>query len=708
MRGANGAGVEAAWLAPARHRVVIALLFSSVMVLGAVAALSPATRAPTHLAATASHPPRALAGPGIGSGMGPSGLSLGISVTPGIICVTNNIACPGNQQTARVTMEATAPTSVTITYPAVQVIFLLETTAYDGTYDGSLGVPGREYCADSSLHQPCEESNGVPFFVAHAGDIASTISSANPRSSVTFGLVDFFSTGDAYDKFSVDTAQGLESVAYHVDVGAPVSASNFESAVTGTFQQQVLGGGWVYPGLNFGNNILHSDSITALYGALMGEGIAWVPNAHHVIILIGSTAPRDPSFIQNYCVSPSAAWRFACFGNQGDFSSPCEPSYNFGDLSSPNCLGWTQSQNGDPNATIAGLAHWAPNCLNSLGGRCTIDTISLWTTPTDPYSPGWPGALDAGPGGPLVVPNTIKALTAACDMARATGGSWDGPSFFACAGGGIGDLQFVPHGPDLTPNLGNPSLLSAFHGVSFGPLLSDVIARGGNESMFRFVPFANVRPAPDLQMQTTCGTPNGVRNDCPGASFLNGSNYESLNWNWSNTPAGNVLHGGDTWTASFNVIALGPPYRTVPVDACTTAPCAAGGSGPVGGTFTATRYFGPAGGDLVQQSFPIALIRIIYGPEASVPSGTPPPPAGILPAPVPPGLPLAPAPAPLPVSPTSIASLSVQALGAGFLGAGFTRVAMKNRPVAVGQVNLSGNALGKRRRPPSRPVGRFV
>lgn len=706
MREESSEATRPRWRPPLPRPVVAALLFGILTVFGSVAVASIGTNPSPPPAFHAAIAPST--GPALGTDPGAGSLNLGISVTPGIICVTNNVACPGDERSARVTLSVGAPQSVTISYPAVQIVFLVETTLYDGTYDSGGGVPGREQCADSALHQPCEESNGVPVFVAHAGQIASSIAAANPRSQVTFGLVDFFSTGDAYDKAGNVGQQGLESQAYHVDVGTPVSAVEFESAVIGTFQADVLNGGWIYPGLNFGNNFLHSDSITALYGALMGQGIDWLPGAHHVIVLIGSTAPRDPAYIQNYCVSPSAAWRYACYGAQGPFSSGCEPSYNFGDMVSPQCLGWITPQNGDPNGSIAALTRAAPDCMDSLGARCTIDTISLWTTPTDPYSPGWPSAPDAGPGGALVVPNVEKVLSAACDLAQATGGSWDGPSFFSCAGGAQGDLQFVLHGPDTSPDTENPTLLAAFHGVSFGPLLSDVIARGGNVSMFRFVPFANVRMAPDLQPQTSCFTPTGARGDCPGPTFGNATGFQSLNWNWSDTPSENVILGGDTWTASFNVIAVGPPYRTVPVDACTTELCAAAGSGPVGGAFTETRYLTPTALNPVVQSFPLAQIRIVYGPLASIPTtSTPAPPVSLpsLPAPT---VPLTPSIPPTPVAGTSVAALSVQALGAGFLGAGFTRVAMLNRPLAVGQVNLSGLDKGKKRLPPPRPVGRFI
>jgi hypothetical protein len=690
---------------PARFAIVVApVLALLALVGGMVGGIGSTNGSPDGLVDTAV-PATAAPVPAVGSGTG--ALSLGISVTPGIICVSNNPGCPSSEQVARVTLQADAPQLVTTTYPAVQVVFLLETTLYDGVYDGSLGVPGRENCADSSSHMPCEESNGVPFFVANAGEIAASIASANPKSSVTFGLVNFFSTGDVYDKFSVDAAQGLESVAYHVDVGTPVPANAFEEAVTSTFQSEVLDGGWVYPGLNFGNNILHSDSITALYGVLMGYGINWIPNAHHVLVLIGSTAPRDPAYVQDYCVSPSSAWRYACYGPSGPYSSGCEPSYQFGVGASPQCVAWINSRDGNANDSIAGLARAAPDCLHSLGGRCTIDVIDLWTTSTDPFSNGWPSAPQGGPGGAYVVQNTARVLTSGCDLAAATGGTWDGPSFFTCSDGESGDLAYVDHGPALTPILANPTLFSAFHGVGFGPMTTDIIATGANESMFRYVPFANVRPSPTLDAETQCLTPTGALPNCPGPTYRNGTAFESLNWNWSNVPVDNVIHGGDVWVASFNVIALGPPYGSIPVDACVTSTCAAGGSGSVGGTYTSARYLPGTGTTELNESFPLAVLRILFGPQLPIPATAVPPALGIPPAPPAPPLPVVSAPIAGATGTGTIPTISIQALGAGFLGAGFTRVAQRNRPVAMGQVNRSGKPPN-RRKGPGRQVGRFV
>ncbi|MCI4320807.1 MAG: hypothetical protein L3K05_00660, partial [Thermoplasmata archaeon] len=644
---------------------------------------------------------RALVAPAVSSGTG--AVSLSISVTPGIICVSNNLGCPSDERSARVTMTAAAPALVTVSYPAVQVVFLLETTIYDGAYDGTGGTPGTESCADSSLHEPCEESNAIPFFVTHAGDIANSIAAVNPRSSVTFGLVDFFSTGDVYD----DQLNDFQSYAYHVDVGAPVTAPQFGAAVAGSFGQNVLGGGWTYNDADFGDNYLHSDSITALYGVLEGYGINWLPNAHHVLVLIGSTAPRDPSYVQNYCVSASEAWRYACYGGAGPYSDGCEPAYNFGGLVSPSCIGWV-SANGGSAESIASLSNTAPDCANSLGKRCTIDVIDLWTTPTDPYSSGWPSSHNGGPGGVYVIQNSQRILTAGCDLAHATNGSWDGPSYYSCPDGQLGDLDYVPYGPVNTPQTSNPSLFAAFRGVSFGPTVTDIAARGGNVSMFRFVPFANVRPAPNLHSETTCLTADGPLGICPSPDYVNGSGFTSLNWNWSNNPAKNFLTTGDLWIASFDVIAVGPPYGSIPVDACTTALCAAGGSGPVSSTWTAARYLSQVDSSPLVESFPLAILRIVYGPEAPVPPGNAPPPA------TPPPFLSIPSPAlpsaaiPTPTAATSIASLSVQALGAGFLGAGFTRLAQKNKPVAVGQANVGPGPKYRKPPPPKRMPVRFA
>ena len=85
------------------------------------------------------------------------------------------------------------------------------------------------------------------------------------------------------------------------------------------------------------------------------------------------------------------------------------------------------------------LAKTSPTCTESICAVCAVDTIDLWTTPTDPLSKGQVARerphQRADPGGSLVVANVQHVLLAGCDMAAATGRTWDGPSFFTCPNG---------------------------------------------------------------------------------------------------------------------------------------------------------------------------------------------------------------------------------------------------------------------------------
>jgi hypothetical protein len=609
-------------------------------------------------------------------------LTLGISDSPGSICAYQESSCAAGTGISRVTLSADADGSGYLAWPNVQVAFVIETTAYDGVYDPSAGDPGSDKCAAGSAGVPCEESNGVPFFVAHAQDIANAISEANPHSHVSFAMVDYFATKDKFDD-----GDGSE---YHVDIQQFVPSQDFGSAVTSTFQAEVLGGGYVYGDSDFSDNILHSSMITALYGTIIGSGLTWSEATHHVIVWMGSTAPRDPNYIENYCVSASDY-----SGDPGCSETPtCEPSYTFLDGSSPNCEGWVRSQDGNINDSIARLTKTSPTCTDSIGGVCTVDMIDLWTTSTDPLSEGWPaGRTNGGPGGSAVVNDVEHVLLAGCDMAAATGGTWDGPSFFTCPNGQTGTLQYVPHGPATKPNLNNPTLLEAFREVGFGPILETQVAAGSNRPLFTFVPFGNIAMAnasildPSEQCQRAgldlkgCGTP--VEYNVGGVKFLG--------WNWSSNASQNQMFVGDTWTASFNVIAVGGPFRTVPVDACTTAQCHAGGSTAVDSLYSAATFVPYTNNSLVTESFPLANLNVELTPGLG-PAGVAPPP----PPPVPPPFAIA-APAPLPVvqqigigNNVGVANISLQAAAAGFLGAGFVRVQMKNKPVAMRVAAKSG------------------
>ncbi|MCI4328610.1 MAG: hypothetical protein L3J86_03400, partial [Thermoplasmata archaeon] len=287
-----------------------------------------------------------------------STLSLQIGTTPQAICAQNGTGCNAGTNTARVTLSAAAINAPAPFWPDVQVAFIIETTAYDGVFDHYNSFYGQDPCAAATSGQGpvCEESNGVPFFIANSGSVASAIQAANPHSNVSFALVDFFGTdcGD-WD----DCGDGYK---YHVDIPTFIPTEDFGDAVRSTFQAEVLGGGW--DGI-FGldDNFLHSPSITALYGTIIGSGLDWSPASHHVIVLIGSTAPRDPSYAENYWVS---SFDHCCSGITAD-GWTCEPAYQFANGASPNCEGWVRSQDGNPNDSIAGLAHTASQCTESIG-----------------------------------------------------------------------------------------------------------------------------------------------------------------------------------------------------------------------------------------------------------------------------------------------------------------------------------------------------
>ncbi|HEV8049472.1 MAG TPA: hypothetical protein VGP88_02645, partial [Thermoplasmata archaeon] len=438
------------------------------------------------------------------------------------------------------------------------------------------------------------------------------------------------------------------------------------------------------------DNILHSSMITAMYGTIIGSGLTWSEATHHVIVWMGSTAPRDPNYVENYCVSASDYAGFP-----GCSATPtCEPAYTFLDGSSPNCEGWIRSQDGNRNDSIARLTKTAPTCTDSIGGVCTVDMIDLWTTSTDPLSKGWPtGRTNGGPGGSAVVTDVQHVLLAGCDMAAATGGTWNGPAFFTCPDGQTGTLQYVPHGAPTKPNLNNPTLLQAFREVGFGPILETQVAAGSTKPIFSFVPFGNIALAnasildPTEQCQRHglnlkgCGTPL--------VYSLGGVKY--LGWNWSSNASQNQMFIGDTWTAQFNVVAVGGPFRSVPVDACTTAQCHAGGSTALNGLFTSATYVPYTNNSVVTESFPLANLNVELTPGLG-PAGVAPPP----PPPVPPPFAIA-APAPLPVvqqigigNNVGVANVSLQAAAAGFLGAGFVRVQLKNKPIAMRVAAKSG------------------
>jgi hypothetical protein len=182
---------------------------------------------------------------------------------------------------------------------------------------------------------------------------------------------------------------------------------------------------------------------------------------------------------------------------------------------------------------------------------------------------------------------------------------------------------------------------------------------------------------------------------------------ELLTWNFSTTSATNAMTGGDTWTASFYVVA-GAPTATVPVDACVTASCFAEGSGALSGLYSAFQFEVSTNLSLETVSFPVSLLSV-----EAVASGAPPPstpaPVGVPGAPPPPlTLPSPPPPvpgfqpSPLHSSPNGlgVASVSIPALAAGLLAVGFARALSRGQKAVA--LRTPAGAMRS-----SSPVGAF-
>ncbi len=628
-------------------------------------------------------------------------LQLSIGAVPHAICEDDEPLCPAQEGESVVTLTAAAPNTGIATWPSVQVAFVIETTLYDGVYDPSVGDPGHDECAMKE-NVPCEESDGVPFFVAHAQQIANGIAAANPHSNVSFAMVDYFASQDAHDD-----GDGSE---YHVDIPQFIPASAFGGQVQASFQATVLGGGYIYSDSDFSDNILHSSVITALFGTIIGSGLDWSPQTHHVIVWMGSTAPRDPAYVQDYAVSPS--------DDQSGTSATCEPSYSFGAVTEPECEGWVRSQDGNASHSIAGLAKTSPTCADSIGGVCTIDAIDLYATPTDWSSPGWPcssalAQIGGCPNGRAVEENVVHVLEAGCDIAAATGGTWDGPEFFSCPSGQYGKLQPVFIGNPYNPDINNPTLFNAFREIGFGPVVGTQVANGTGHPIFQYIPINSIQLVPNQTIEAQCLLPSGQPfpscDHLPTILNLTGKDH-GLGWNWSTKASLNQMYLGDVWTVSFLVYATGPPLALVPVDACTTKLCLGEGSHALDGLYTWATYIPSSNNTIVSQSFPPAQVQV-EGLPAVTPPGLPPPP----PPPVPPPFAI-PAPTAVPVltaigisAQVGVATVSLQAVAAGLLGAGFIRIATRNKPIAnpvlAGKQKKAGSMFDPQVR--SSGVGRF-
>jgi hypothetical protein len=684
------------WTRPRTFLVLVGIgvLLTILLVSGANYHAPPNPAPPAPRAVPAASLPGYQASATYPSSSAAAALTLGTTASPAQICQLGLSSCNAGTGTTRVTLSAAATAPPQLWWPDVQVAFVIETTAYDGDFDHYNSYYGHDACAEASSGQGplCEESNGVPFFIANAGTIARAIAEQNPHSNVSFAMVDFFGTDYDWNDGPGDSWK------YHVDIADFVPAENFGSSVIETFQAEQMNeaNGWgCICGLD--DNFLHSSSITALYGTIIGSGLTWSLNTHHVIVLLGSTAPRDPNYPINYWVSGFDT----CCAGSSEYSGTCEPSYQFENGASPNCEGWVRSQDGNPDHSIAALTKSSPTCTDSIGHTCTIDVIDYWDTPTDPFSQGWPsGSQDqypvskslVGPGAPGPVADASNILLAGCDLAAATGGTWNGPSYWTCPNGVSGSLQYVQHGAMDNPNTVNPTLFNAIRQIGFGPVYRNEVANTSGQPMFTYVPPGNFKLANPAAFSAACSTPSGFFPTCQTTpTVLSRYGVLYLGWNWSTNKSQDAIFVGDSWTASFNIVNSGPPYSLDPVLACTTVACRAAGAGPINGLYSAMTYQLANSTAVTIQSFPLAQVDVLSNPPIGPPPITPPP----LP-PIPPAAPIVvgtPASIPL-LTPTAvgqgIANISLQATAAGFLGAGFMRVSLKNRPIAMKVAAKSG------------------
>jgi hypothetical protein len=625
-------------------------------------------------------------------------VKLSINATPEQICEGDSSDCPLGIGESTVSMSVHAGVRGNNQWPAVQVVFLLETTPYDGVYDPSASVPGSDPCGDTEVGTStlCDESNLVPFFVTNAGAVAQAVQAAQPNTTYSFALVDYFATHDQWD-----TGGGTT---YHADVAHFVNASSFGPAVVRDFQDTALGGGFVIPHSDLYDNFLDSDSISALYATLAGwDGVNWSATSHHVIVQVGSTAPRDPSYPENYCVSPAVTPK----GLGNCTASTCEPSITFGQNESPGCEGWIQSQTENRSETIAEFAHVAPDCVDSLGGNCTIDEIDVNNTPTNPNSPSWSAA--GGAGGPFNW--TLDAdgiLQAGCDMAAATNGTWDGPSWFTCASLHVkGNLPYVPIVSADQPSTSNPKLFGALTNFGLSTVPNPVIALGTSVPLYTFVPWGLVAPTPDPGWLVICTNATGAKLNCPQDPTVSEvEGVPTYGWNWSDIPERNEMHLGDSWTVYFQIYADGPPFGLQPVDACITRACIQAGSGAVGPAYTSTTFLAYGSTTTLTFAFGLAQIDLEALTSVPLPTATPPPKTNGAPPPIS-ASPPAPPPTASAAAPIPASLVPMEAASSGFIAAGFIRLGIRRPGVSQRQATPQGETVIGRYKKPPPAVGRW-
>ena len=413
-----------------------------------------------------------------------------------------------------------------------------------------------------------------------------------------------------------------------------VNATLFQAAVNEQFLNPVLDGSSILLDSDLKENFLTSDSITALYEALLGDGgINWSNAAHHVIVGLGSTAPRDPNYLENYCVSPAVT----PLGLTNCTALDCEPSVLVKGNATPICEGWVLSSTANKSASIASLAHNAPDCVGSLGGNCTIDVIDVNDTPTNPFSPSW--SAGGGSGGPVNWTEDAQAiLQAGCDMASATGGSWSGPNWFTCIDLATkGTLVGVPFGGPGLPALLELLPLRRAHEGRLRPRRD---SRGGAPALLpadvRVPAVGRLRarelPPVDRALRERDRGVEGMRERPDGDEPEQRADLRL-------ELVGRPGEGPDGPRRYVGRLVLGGRLRAgvrlLPVDSCTTSACLAAGVDQVYGFTTSMTFLEYGGSNVVSLSF--GLMEVTLEPAVIPGFGPPAPP--VLPGPLSPSAP---------------------------------------------------------------------
>ena len=223
-----------------------------------------------------------------------------------------------------------------------------------------------------------------------------------------------------------------------------------------------------------------------------------------------------------------------------------------------------------------------------------------------------------------------------------------------------------------------------------------------------FVGRWNIVPAPNLDPQVVCTRGGGGPAICNATPQIgqNGG-LTSLTWSWGGSASSlDALWQGDEWHVSFNVVATGPPFGTLPIDTCDTTLCFERGAGVDLGTFSSFSFGVGNGSSGALDSFPLDTVTVLPPQIQSPPTPTSAPPS--IPPPTSPPLPistpspLTPVPLPIIVPIASVAvvsSISLTAIAAGIVAAGAARAVIAERAQRLAVVTRV-SARPKNRGPP--------